>query len=144
MHVCCFAPEIPENLLQAARERAGDKSDPASALGILSFRSETKWSFFESVVTAGTSFWGMYVTETGFALLGKKKSNLITNIVTGEYWQIRDAKVLEDGALGFHKLKLLMDDGRILLFSPEEKGDHYDYYALCHALLALRDRFRKV
>ena len=41
-------------------------------------------------------------------------------------------------------MKLLMDDGRILLFSPEEKGDHYDYYALCHALLALRDRFRKV
>lgn len=136
-----FAPDIPRDLLEAALKQAGDSSDPSTVIGMISFRNKPKGSILETGLTFGAPFWGLYVGETRFGLIGKKKSDAISNIVSLRYNEIKDAKVLYDESIGFHKLKLLTTADRVLMFSPEVASDHYNYEALCRALLELRDRF---
>lgn len=130
-----FAPEIPRDLLAAAMDYAGDRTPPDKVLALLSVRNKPKGSLFETAITFGAKFWGIYLTETGFALLGKKKSDAVTNIITARYDEILDAKVTRDQSLGVHRLKLLLKGDRIAMFSPDLAGDHYNYEALCNALL---------
>ena len=134
---------IPVSLARAALERTHDPSGYDSMLAMISLRANAKSSLFEGGDTWGAKFWGLYFTETGFGLLGKKKSDAVSNVIRAEYREIKDAKVLRDDQVGFHKLKLLLDGDRIAVFSPEFfRADHYNYNALCDALLEMRDRFR--
>lgn len=144
MRYCYVVPEtIPASLAKAALERAHDPSGYDSMLAMISLRANAKSSLFEGGDTYGAKFWGLYFTETGFALLGKKKSDAVSNVIRAEYREIKDAKVLRDDQVGFHKLKLLLEGDRIVVFSPEfSRADHYNYNALCDALLEMRNRFR--
>lgn len=144
MRYCYVAPEtIPASLAKAALERAHDPSGYGSMLAMISLRANAKSSLFEGWDTYGAKFWGLYFTETGFGLLGKKKSDAVSNVIRAEYREVKDAKVLRDDQVGFHKLKLLLEGDRIVIFSPEvSRADHYNYNALCDALLEMRNRFR--
>ena len=144
MRYCYVVPEtIPASLAKAALERTHDPSGYGSMLAMISLRANAKSSLFEGWDTYGAKFWGLYFTETGFGLLGKKKSDAVSNVIRAEYREVKDAKVLRDDQVGFHKLKLLLEGDRIVIFSPEvSRADHYNYNALCDALLEMRNRFR--
>ena len=133
---CYYAPNIPCELLELAAARIRPPVSPDKVVALLSMRKPGQHGTGGTPALRRTGFVGILATDTMAALLGP--SGLKYGSIVVPYQQIKDVKVVEDSNLGCHKLKVLLKDGKILLFSPEETFyDTFNHAALRGALVEL-------